>query len=248
LSPSFILWLRSFLPAAIHVSNKERLRSCIGALLGIALTAGLTRLALGSNSTLPLLVAPMGASAVLLFAVPASPLAQPWSLIGGNLVSALVGVTCAYWIGNPIGAAALAVPLAIGAMFYLRCIHPPSGAVALTAVLGGPAVHSMGYWFALAPVGVNSVALLVTALTYHYLTRHRYPHHAVHAAPEAPAAATQGIRPPWQAAFTREDLDAVLEERSELLDIDTEDLQEVFEAAELRAHRRRMEIVSRAAA
>jgi CBS domain-containing membrane protein len=87
LSPSFILWLRSFLPSAIHVSSKERLRSCIGALIGIALTAGLTRLALGSTSSLPLLVAPMGASAVLLFAVPASPLAQPWSLIGGNLVS-----------------------------------------------------------------------------------------------------------------------------------------------------------------
>jgi CBS domain-containing membrane protein len=234
LSPSFVLWLRSFLPSAIHVSSKERLRSCIGALIGIALTAGLTRLALGSSSSLPLLVAPMGASAVLLFAVPASPLAQPWSLIGGNLVSALVGITCAYWIGNPIGAAALAVPLAIGAMFYLRCIHPPSGAVALTAVLGGPAIHSMGYWFALAPIGVNSVALLGTALAYHHLTRHRYPHHSVPVSPVAAAA------PARQASFTREDLEAVLEQRGELLDIDAEDLQDVLGAVETRAYRRHM--------
>jgi CBS domain-containing membrane protein len=232
LSPSFILWLRSFLPAEIHVSSKERLRSCVGALIGIALTAGLTRLALGADSSLPMLVAPMGASAVLLFAVPASPLAQPWSLIGGNLVSALVGITCAYWISNPIGAAALAVPLAIGAMFYLRCIHPPSGAVALTAVLGGPAIHSLGYWFALAPIGVNSVALLGTALIYHHLTRHRYPHHST------PAATVVQTPPIQRAVFTREDLDAVLEQREELLDVDTEDLQELFEAAEMHAYRR----------
>src|SRR5258706_10586585 len=96
-------------------------------------------------ANIPLLVAPMGASAVLLFAVPASPLAQPWSIIGGNLVSATVGVACAALIGNPVHAAALAVAVAVGAMFALRCIHPPSGAVALTAGLGGPAGHAMGF-------------------------------------------------------------------------------------------------------
>src|SRR5450830_1606221 len=81
------------------------------------------------------LIAPMGASAVLLFAVPASPLAQPWSIIGGNLVSALVGVSYAKLVAEPALAAALAIALAIACMFALRCIHPPSGAVALTAVL-----------------------------------------------------------------------------------------------------------------
>jgi len=79
---------------------------------------------LGPAASIPLLVAPMGASAVLLFAVPASPLAQPWSIIGGNLVSASVGVAGASWIADRVGAAALAVALAICLMFALRCVPP----------------------------------------------------------------------------------------------------------------------------
>jgi CBS domain-containing membrane protein len=228
-------WLSSFIPATVHLSNKERLRSCIGALFGIALTAALTRLVVGANSSLPLLIAPMGASTVLLFAVPASPLAQPWSLIGGNLVAAFVGVTCAQLIHNPLGAATVAVPLAIAAMFYLRCIHPPSGAVALTAVLGGPAVHGLGYGFLLAPVGLNSAALLVSALVYHHLTGHRYPHRAVS---EKSAAAAEPVR---GAAFTKKDLDDALTQRGELLDVEVDDLQALFREVEMRAYRRHMD-------
>lgn len=230
----FTTWLHSFLPTSIHVSKRERLRSCVGALIGITLTAGITRLTLGSASDLPLLVAPMGASAVLLFAVPASPLAQPWSLIGGNLVSAVVGITCAHWISNPVGAAAVAVAISIGVMFSLRCVHPPSGAVALTAVLGGPAIHSMGYGFALMPVGINSIALLGSAIAYHGATRHRYPHRP---STESTSAVTTSDQ---QAAFTRADLDAVLERRDEFLDVDIDDLQAVLGEVEARAYRRHM--------
>jgi len=132
------------------------MRACAGALFGI-LTAGLlSYLVLPASYHSAWLIAPMGASAVLLFAVPASPLAQPWSVIGGNLVAATIGVACAQMVDAPMLAAALAIALAIGAMFALRCIHPPSGAVALTAVLGGPAIHAMGFSFVLAPVAVNS--------------------------------------------------------------------------------------------
>jgi CBS domain-containing membrane protein len=226
-------WFSRFTPAAIHINNKERLRSCLGSLIGIALTAGLTRLAMGANSSLPLLLAPMGASAVLLFAMPASPLSQPWSIIGGNLVSALVGVTCVRTIGDPIGAAIVAVPLAIGVMFYLRCVHPPSGAVALTAVLGGTSVHGLGYWFVLTPVGLNSLALLTSALVYHRVTRHRYPHHAV-SGEAAPVAARR-------TGFTRADLEEALAQHGELLDVETEDLQTLFNEVEIRAYRRHME-------
>lgn len=229
---SFTTWLSGFAPAAIHINNKERLRSCLGSLIGIALTAGLTRLAVGANSSLPLLLAPMGASAVLLFAVPASPLSQPWSIIGGNLVSALVGVACIRTIGDPIGAATVAVPLAIAAMFYLRCVHPPSGAIALTAVLGGTSVHGLGYWFVLTPVGLNSLALLLSAWAYHRLTRHRYPHRA---------AATAAVAPARRTGFTRADLDDVLAQRSELLDVEPEDLQALFSEVEMRAYRRHMQ-------
>ena len=120
------------------------------------MTGGISSWAVGATFALPLLIAPMGASAVLLFAVPSSPLAQPWSIIGGNTVAAIVGVTAAHFISAPVLAASIAIGVAIGAMFTLRCIHPPSGAVALTAVLGGPVITSMGYRFVLWPVLLNS--------------------------------------------------------------------------------------------
>ena len=86
-------WLLSFSPTPVTLGWPERFRSCLGALLGISFTAGVMHVLLGDHALIPLLVAPMGAPAVLLFAVPASPLAQPWSIIGGNIVSALIGVT-----------------------------------------------------------------------------------------------------------------------------------------------------------
>jgi CBS domain-containing membrane protein len=151
------------------------LRASIGALFGILITGYVTELALGMSMGLPLLIAPMGASAVLLFAASNSPLAQPWSIIGGNLVSALVGVFTWMWLKDPIAASGVAVAGSIGIMSLLGCLHPPSGAVALTAVLGGSAVHEMGYTFVLWPVGVNSVLLLGVALLFNNLTGLRYP-------------------------------------------------------------------------
>jgi len=138
-------WLRSFLPIETVISHRERLRSAIGAFAGIALTSAVSYWYVRDTYAIPYLIAPMGASAVLLFAVPASPLAQPWSLLGGNLVAAFIGVTCAMFIAHPMLSAAIAVSLSIFIMLYLRCLHPPSGAVALTAVLGGNAIHNLGY-------------------------------------------------------------------------------------------------------
>src|SRR5215217_3370378 len=100
--------LKHWIPDLPRLSPRERLRSAAGALLGILATGLVSRAAVGDGAALPVLIAPMGASAVLLFAVPASPLAQPWSIIGGNLISALIGVTCARYVGDPMVAAALA--------------------------------------------------------------------------------------------------------------------------------------------
>jgi CBS domain-containing membrane protein len=201
-------------------------------LIGIAFTAAITHLLLGSGGNIPLLVAPMGASAVLLFAVPASPLAQPWSIIGGNLVSATVGVACASWIGDPLHAAPVAVAAAICAMFVLRCVHPPSGAVALTAVLGGPAVHALGYRFVLEPIALQSAALLGAAIVYHAITGHRYPHSA------RPGASKSDPDAQPRPGFTRADLDAVLKRQSELLDIAPDDLESLLRALQLQTYAR----------
>ncbi|AOI88273.1 HPP family protein [Burkholderia pseudomultivorans] len=226
-------WLHSFIPHPMTLGWRERLRSCAGALVGIA-TVGVTmRVLPGVPGLVPLLVAPMGASAVLLFAVPASPLAQPWSIIGGNLVAATVGVACAQWIADPVTAAAVAIACAIGGMFALRCVHPPSGAVALTAVVGGPAIHALGFGFVLEPIALQSAILLSAALVYHALTGHRYPHGSARA-----DAKPQGAAAPARGGFTREDLDAVLKRRSEWLDVDPDDLEALLRETEMQAYAR----------
>ncbi|WP_321856481.1 HPP family protein [Burkholderia cenocepacia] len=227
-------WLHSFIPHPMTLGWRERLRACTGALVGIA-TVGVTmRLLPGVPGLVPLLVAPMGASAVLLFAVPASPLAQPWSIVGGNLVAATVGVACAQWIADPITAAAVAIACAIGGMFALRCVHPPSGAVALTAVVGGPAIHSLGFGFVLQPIALQSAVLLSAALVYHALTGHRYPHGGVR--PEAKPQA--GGAAPARGGFTRGDLDAVLKRRGEWLDVDPDHLEALLRETEMQAYTR----------
>lgn len=183
---------------------------------------------LGPAAQIPYLIAPMGASAVLLFAVPASPLAQPWSFVGGNLVAATLGVLSAMFLSNPIAASAVALAAAIGVMFALRCIHPPSGAVALTAVLGGPAIHALGLRFVIEPVALQSIVLLASAIVYHTLTGHRYPHVSRPAAQTAP-----GI-----AGVTRADLEAIVRKRGELIDVAADDLESLVHEAQLLAYAR----------
>lgn len=227
-------WLGAFAPAPVGVNGREKLYGALGALVGLFCTEWVGRHALGVAS--PWFIAPMGASAVLLFAAPASPLAQPWSILAGNLVSALIGVFCAQFIANPGVAAATAVALAIGAMFTLRCLHPPSGAVALTAVLGGPPVAALGYGFVLWPVGLNSVILLCIAVVFNGLLKRNYPRR--HAEP-APGHRTRDVAPSARLGFSRADLDQALAQRGELLDISKEDLEDIVLAAELRASTRR---------
>lgn len=231
-------WLKSFLPARSNVDRFERMRSCAGALFGIALTGALSFAVVGDAATAVWLIAPMGASAVLLFAVPASPLAQPWSVMGGNFVAALIGVTCAKLIDAPLIAAALAISLSIGAMFLLRCLHPPSGAVALTMVLGGPVVLEAGYAFVFAPVMLNSLIIAVLAVFYNNAVGRRYPHSA-QMAPPSPAPKASEAPAKTSLGFSAEELDAVLKNYNQVLDISREDLENIFIQVEALAYRRR---------
>lgn len=219
------------------------MRACVGALFGLILTGALSYGFLGKSSATAYLIAPMGASAVLLFAAPASPLAQPWSIVGGNLVSALIGISCAkLFVDAPLLAAALAGGFAIAAMFALRCLHPPSGAVALTAVLGGPAVHEAGYKFALMPVELNSILLVLMALFFNNATGRRYPH-LQHSALQN-IHGTNDVAPTARLGFTSEDLDAVLKHYDQVLDVSRDDLEEIFIETEMHAYRRRFGVIT----
>lgn len=155
--------------ARILIARSEEIRISLGAIVGLLITGIVCRTALGSVGDLPALVAPLGASTVLLFAAPNSPLARPWCCIGGNTISALIGVTIAGMIADPIVAAAVACGIAIGVMMALGCLHPPGGAVALTAVLGGPSIQAAGYGFAIWPIAVSSLLLLAAALSFNHL-------------------------------------------------------------------------------
>ncbi len=146
-----------------HRGPLQRYLPAIGAFVAILVT-GLVTTTLVGEAGAPIMVASMGASAVLMFCVPQSPLAQPWPFVGGHFFSVLVGIIAAQTIPNLSLAAAVSVGGAIAAMTLFRCIHPPGGAAALTAVVGGPAVTSMGYGFLLVPVAINVGLMLLVVM------------------------------------------------------------------------------------
>ncbi len=147
-----------------RVSHTEKLVSALGAFFGILLVFYSSAYFVTGTATY-LVVASMGASAVLLFAVPHGRLSQPWALIGGHLISAIVGVSCAKFIPDIFISASAAVGIAVAAMYYFHCIHPPGGATALSAVVGGSAVHDLGYQFILTPVLINVIAIISVAIS-----------------------------------------------------------------------------------
>ncbi|MBV7539121.1 HPP family protein [Duganella sp. sic0402] len=238
-------FFESWLPSAPTANRREQLRASAGALLGIMLTALLSHALLHNTHAAIFLVAPIGASSVLLFALPGSPLAQPWSVVGGNVVSGLAGTACVHWFGDslPLPAlAGLACGGAIAAMFVTRCLHPPGGAVALTTVIGGPAVHAAGYEFVLMTVMADSILLVLMAITYNNLTGRSYPHvqQNAHANPHA----TKDAVPTVRLGFKPEDLDAVLQQHNQVLDISRDDLESLFMQTEQRAYQRRFGIIN----
>ncbi|MGU3359045.1 HPP family protein [Methylobacterium sp. M6A4_1b] len=229
---------RLFRPILAGATLRERLIGCLGALIGIALTGLVSGWMVGQGPHIPLIVAPMGATAVLLFAVPASPLAQPWPIIGGNTISALIGVTAAHFIPNPILAIGVGVSLAIAVMSFTRCLHPPGGAAALTALIGGPAIASSGFLFPFVPVCLNSIILVSLGIAFHRISGRKYPH--VPAPPPANVHGTTDLPAPIRVGFNARDVDAALLSLRETLDIDRSDLdrllREVESQALVRAH------------
>ncbi|GJE68773.1 HPP family protein [Methylorubrum podarium] len=222
-----------FRPILAGATLRERMVACLGALVGITLTGLICGWFFGQGPDIPLIVAPIGASAVLLFAVPASPLAQPWSIIGGNTISAFMGVLAVRFIPDPVVAIGVGVSLAIAAMSLTRSLHPPGGAAALTALIGGPTVTSAGFLFPLFPVCVNSVILVALGVAFHKISRRNYPH--VPTPSPVNTHGTADLPPQLRVGFRQEDVDAALVELHETLDIDRADLDRLLRQVELQA-------------
>lgn len=229
-------FLYDFLPEPGHVPWRERGLAGLGALLAVLAVVGL------SPSLLPVpfyVIAAVGASSVLIFALPASPLAQPWAIFGGYVVSAAVGVTVARWVPYVPVAAGLAVGGAIVAMLTLRCLHAPAGAVALYAVIGGEMIRNLGFAYVFTPVAANAAMLVVSGVVYHALvTGRQYPRPH----PERISEPSVAMESPTASGFNHEDLAAILDEYGHPLQIGGEELDELLAIAErrrqLRAARR----------
>ncbi len=231
--------LRSiFVVDAVTLSGGEKVRSALAGFVAV-LIAGFVSSHFVSGIGLPVLVASMGASAILLFAVSHSPLAQPWPLVGGNILPALIGVTLSHWVPDLVLASALAVALSLLVMQLLHCLHPPGGAVALLPLLGGSSIHELGYQFVVFPVGMNVLLLLLLALIINNLMPgRRYPARAyssqdkIHKHNDPVSLDRLGVN--------QSDLRHALKEMNTYLDVSEEDLGRVYKMAGMQAYRRKM--------
>lgn len=207
--------------ARVSANFVEGLLSGVGGFLAIYIINMLTGHLTGAGHTLFLVS--MGAAAMLVFAVPHSPMAQPWALVTGNLLSAALGVTVARWIPDPTFGASMAVGGSIVVMQLFRCLHPPASATALTAVIGGESITSLGYGYLLMPVLLNVLMLLVIAVVFNWpFAWRRYP---------AVLAEKTGPDTGGDVLLSRDAVVEALRAHDTYVDVDERDLEQIFRAA-----------------
>ena len=210
------------MPHRSPASLAEKFRS--GAAGGVAiLLLGLTLHYLPQNDYPLMLLGSMAASAVLLFAVPHSPLAQPWNLVGGHLISALAGWICILFIHDPLLAGGVAVGAAIFLMHYFNCLHPPGAATALTLVLSSAQFQHMGWKWALLVIGINTgLSLLLALLINNMLPGRTYPMQQLVQTPPKPGPFI---------SLEQRDLEAALAQMEGVIDVSEEDLAKIYTLA-----------------
>ena len=222
--------LQRLLPAPLNIPPREWLRAGLGALLGLFLAGYLCSLAYGPSIALHLL-GPLAASAVLVFAVHSGPLAQPWPVLGSYALAAVVGLAMRHAFGDGLWVAAAALGIAILAMCLLRCLHPPGGGVAASAVLADPGLVAMGDHL-LEPVLLNALILVGVAVLYNRLTGVRYPKGAI---PRRDLHHTHDPLPGERVGISAGDLDQALEEIGEFVDVTRDELERIILATEQHA-------------
>ncbi|MRX51986.1 CBS domain-containing protein [Paracoccus sp. S-4012] len=227
------LW-RAFGPVLPAASPRELLRATVGGAVGIGGCALLVLASPGLFGLPLMLIAPLGASAVLIFAVPNAPLAQPWSAVVGNMVSALVAVLVLRHVPAPL-APAIAVGGAIFAMLTLRALHPPGGAIALLTALDPVPALEMGFLYALAPVGLMTSALVAMGILYDRRTGRRYPFRQPRAA---------DARAPSRLPLAADELASLLQRFNQSPNIGVADLGRILAAAEEEVANHRFDAVT----
>lgn len=216
-------------------THLEKTISGVGAFLGMYLVYLNANWTFGQeligNIAPQLVVGSMGATVVLLFAVPHGVLSQPWAVLGGHLLSAFIGVSCYRYMPAGYFLPALAVGLSVFAMYYLRCIHPPGGATALAAAVGDKQITDLGYSYLLNPILLNAATIVLVALIFNFaFSWRRYPAHI---------AKRRSVPVVQQSAriheLTHEDFSAAIRAVDSFIDISAEDLSELLERAKFHA-------------
>ncbi|PKO93217.1 MAG: hypothetical protein CVU16_05575 [Betaproteobacteria bacterium HGW-Betaproteobacteria-10] len=216
---------RFLIADAAALSPRERWSSALAGLLGMLLMQAVLAV-VPAGPGISYLLAPLGASAVILFALPHSPLAQPWSVGGGLMISAIIGFFCGLWITPGFLAVAVALGLAIWLTAWLRCIHPPGGAMAVVFALGAQQ-HAVS----LSTAGLNAIAALVAVLVVNNLIPgRRYPQ-CIPTAPQRKAC-------PPRRSIAHEDLQHALGELDTYLDVSEDDLVNIYDLATAHAYQR----------
>ena len=227
-----INWLNTLKPNFKVLPFKDRVLCGLGALIGLAISSLISWHVLGGFNAW--YIAPMGATSVLLFAVSASPLSQPWNVVIGNTIAGVIGVSCALFITEPTLAFSLAVALTIFLMMSTDSLHPPSGAVAITAVMGGESIHQLGYAFVFYPVLLNSILLLIVAVIYNRMLGKQFPQVAQINTRSKDPTPTQKV------TIQPQDIKDALADQTELLDISEYDLQKIILKAQENANARQV--------
>ncbi len=219
-----------------RVSHREVWTSAMAAFLALFIVASVSYLLLEKAGT-PYLFASMGASAVLIFAIPTSTMNRPWALFCSHLVAAVIGTTCALYIANPLLAIAVAIAVVIAAMHYLRSMHPPGGATALLIVLAADEVRVIGYQIVFMPVLLNTLLLIVVSLAIGRLIQGwEARNHS--ASPIEQLSRDEKALTAVRVPFSEEDLKVAMSQMDTYVDVQRKDLITLYEHA-LRRQRQR---------
>ena len=223
----------AFKPSFDPVPLSEKIRAGLAATAGIFLLGSALRLLPQAGYPL-IMFTSAGAAAVLLYAAPHSPMAQPWALVAGNLLSGMVGWACSLIIPDPILAASCAVGLAILLMHLSHCVHPPGAATALVMVFGAEQFHHHGWSWAASAVLANTLLSLVLALVINNLMPgRRYP---------MPSTMLPGRQVAGRSAeLGQEDIEWALTQMDGVIDISEQDLLAIYRLASGHAMKRTMD-------
>ncbi len=223
-------FLSGFKPDGNSVSWSERFRAAFGVMVALSAVIGAGLFLSNHENSLPWVVAFMGASAFLIFVLLSSPMAQPWAVIGGSCISALVGVLCSKWIHPIMVAIPISVGLAILAMFAMRCLHPPAAALALLIPFNG----IQDFSFIFSPVFGNALILIICASFYNTLTGKPYPHKPKPVLDQTPAQKRNRL-------IEDEEINEVLSRYNEVLDINKADLANLIIEVEHGAYQKKLQ-------